>query len=352
MNTKRLLKKIVKACSWFVLLFVLIQLFHFYALNNDFLLKRSIEHQIQYLEERIQNGLSDEAQTKFPEGKLFTNLLFALSLIDYSSKSDFDNHILVEQLILDCVSDQAKTNFPCQSTIRYGAFYNGWINYTLKKYIGSSLFQTSETSEVFLRLRAQFQNRILKSQSDSIQILETYDYSIWPGDNLVCIASLDDEQDSLKKAWLEKFYIHSTSGLIAHEGYGENAQEIRGSSQALIHYFLADIDPEGFNSTYEQYRNQFVDKRLGIEWVKEFAHGHRNADVDSGPIILGYGSVATIMNNKLSQQKGIEHSRRTLGMLNMIGMPVNFQGRKYFLGGYEPMYDIFFLWNAVEAFHP
>lgn len=349
MNIKRIVKKIFRLSMVLITIMLMMLLFNFFSIQNDFLLKKSIDHQINYLGRKI-HDLSKEAQNRFPEGRLFTNLLFALSLIDYSNKSDYSDFALIEKLIEDCTSDDAKVNFGCQRTIQYGAFYNGWINYTLKQYIESSLFQKSNNSEKILQYRAEFEHRIITSQCDSVQVLETYEYSICPSDNIVCIASLDDRYNDMKMSWIEQFYTCSQKGMITHEGFGENAQLIRGSSQALMHFFLYEIDSQAFNRTIRKYRNQFVNQRFGIEWVKEYIDGKGDSDVDSGPIIMGYGSVATIMNSKLSLRTIDNHSRMTLGILNMLGMPIHIFGQKYFLAGHEPMYDIFFLWNAVEAY--
>jgi len=51
----------------------------------EFLLERSIDNQINFLENRFSKKLGNQLQDKYPEGELFSNLIFALSIIEYSN---------------------------------------------------------------------------------------------------------------------------------------------------------------------------------------------------------------------------------------------------------------------------
>lgn len=310
-----------------------------------FLHERSIENQINYLQFQFKDNLGEKLQNIYPEGKLFSNLVFALSIIKYS---EFDKNIKtenVENAILRTISKDAAKNFDDGLKLKYGAFYNGWINYTLKKYIESELFIKSRRQSVFNQLHKEFSERIVWSQLDSICLLETYSGSVWPADNLICIASLDQNHNKIKKNWLEKIKNQSDEFLINHSGSDVN--EIRGSSLALINFLLIDIDSSYFAQSYTEYKKRFHKNIFGVTFVREFEANNNFSDIDSGPVVLGAGSVATIMNSILDGRINRKRAKLTYSFLNIIGLPINILGKKYYLLKKEPMYDIFMLWNSV-----
>lgn len=93
----------------------------------------------------------------------------------------------------------------------------------------------------------------------------------------------------------------------------------------------------------------YIDKYLGIQFVKEhFDKIGNGEDIDSGPIVFGYGSVATIVNTKYQASRQNRKSQNTWAMLNSIGIPINLFGNKYYLFKQQLMYDIFMLWTSVE----
>jgi len=331
--------KIVFSVIGFVLLL------NFLTPQFDFLLKRSIKNQISYLEDKFEKRLGNQLQKQYPEGELFSNLIFALSIIEYSEYKNGLSPEIVEKLIFTSVSDEAKLNYRKNLPLPYGAFYNGWINYTLKKYIESDLIKNSINKERVFELYQEISDRIVLSQSESVQLLETYPNSIWPADNMVCIASLDKTHEHLKREWLTKIRQQSKDTLINH--YGRNLGEIRGSSQALINYFLIEIDSTSAKNAHQEYKERFEDRILGISFIKEYESYENAPDIDSGPIILGYGSVSTIMNSKLKSRLKEKGYATTFGFLNTLGLPINLFGKKYYLFGQEPMFDIFMLWNSV-----
>ena len=233
----------------------------------EFLLERSIDNQINFLENRFSKKLGNQLQDKYPEGELFSNLIFALSIIEYSNYKDGLNSDIVDNSIFASISKQSKFNYEAELPLPYGAFYNGWINYTLKKYLESELIKNSPNKEKIIKLHQKISNRIVNSQRDSVHLLETYTNSIWAADNILCIASLNKEHQKLKNKWLSKIRQTSQDKLINH--YGGDSTEIRGSSQALINYFLIEIDSIYSTESYEEYKNRFEDIFLGISFIKE-----------------------------------------------------------------------------------
>ncbi len=102
----------------------------------------------------------------------------------------------------------------------------------------------------------------------------------------------------------------------------------------------------------EEYNNDFkkifIDDYCGVQLVKENEDGSDNMDVDSGPVVFGYGASATIMNIKTQASMKDSNSKRTWAVMNTISIPINIFGSKYYLFKKEPMFDIFMLWGCVE----
>ncbi len=179
-------------------------------------------------------------------------------------------------------------------------------------------------------------------------MIDSYSGSVWPADNIVCIASLSDQYILLKQIWIQKLIDNSHSELNLINHFNSNTTEVRGSSQALILYFLNQIDSNEEATMSSTFLTNFIDEYLGILLVKEHFDGIGGDDIDSGPILFGYGSVATIVNIKYQASKGNWKAKNTWGLLNMIGVPVNLFGNKYYLFKQQLMYDIFMLWTAVD----
>lgn len=346
-NLKKIIKKTILTISVSAIVYLIINIATPYI---GFLKTRSIENQITYLDEIFSDGYDDELQLRYPEGKIFSNALLALSIIDYSDKNTLSlkkHALIVDRCIMRLLSESAEYPFVASMKPEFGAFFNGWLNFTLNKYANSNLFKLSTKKSNVLAAHERISDEIISTQSDSIKILDTYPGSYWPADNLVGILSIEDEY--IKAKWLGKLYeaCTSESKLLHHSGY--NTNEVRGSSQALILYLLSQYNIEKSSRENLLFQNLLVENVLGIELVKEFtADVESYPDVDSGPVILGYGAVATVMNIKSQAALDNSSSKCTWAFLNSISIPVNFCGQKHYLFKKEPMYDVFMLWCSVE----
>lgn len=317
---------------------------------NQSLLNRSVEHQILHISSQLLNAADQQLQQQYPEGNVFANAIFALSLIEYSEKNpqlNPDHATLVDQCIMMLLSGETQQHFDNNLHLQYGAFYHGWTNYVLYEYQKSSLFISSSYRESINTAYRQFSDRIVESQEDSVRLLETYHSSYWPADNLMCIASLDSNYQSLKLAWTNHILDSSENehDLVNHDGFQPTVS--RGSSLALSIYALAQIDPTLAANQYEVFDEEFNLNILGIHFIKEH-HDQGEMDIDSGPIIFGIGSVATIMNIKAIENVNNEKLKLTWGLLNLLGIPLHWSGHKSYLFEKELMFDIFMLWMSMS----
>lgn len=309
---------------------------------SPLLKNRSIKNQINFLID--QANADDKLQEVYPEGLMFFNALLALSIIEYSHNSSKDHSFYssqVESIINKMLSEKATENFPLNQQLPRGAFYNGWLNFTIKKYLQCPLIEYSKSIKDIEFLHDSLSLQIVNTQKDSLTILESYPGANWPADNLVCLVSLDDPFKELKNDWVQLLKSNSTSSLINHDF--SDLSVSRGSSQSLIIYLLSEFDLHLAKKEHSTFKKLFIESKMGIDFVKEDLGNKKFYDIDSGPVILGYGSVATIVNVKA--QKGINAPTNfTEGFINLIGLPINVGGKKFYLFKQEKMFDVFMLW--------
>lgn len=337
------MKAVKKIIRYAILLVFLYFVVAFISPFNRILANRSIDNQINYL--LSDDSFDVQVQTRFPEGYVFFNSILALSIIEYSqTRRKQEYNAAVDGLILKLLSKKASSVFSENQKLPHGAFYNGWVNFTLKQYIESDLFQNSKSKAEFIASHDSLSNLISQVQADDLSMLESYPNSYWPADNLVCIASLPAAASGLAEKWIELLRSTSEADLIHHDG--SSLSKVRGSSQSLIIYLLSHINLELAIAEDKKFTSEFKDSFFGVKFVCEDLADKSFEDIDSGPVFLGYGSVATIMNTKATKGIG-QRSRITEGFLNMLGMPVNFRGKKFYIFKQEVMFDLFMLWVQV-----
>ncbi|MGB3402519.1 MAG: hypothetical protein WBA77_07495 [Microcoleaceae cyanobacterium] len=316
---------------------------------STFLRNRSIENQITYLSDILDDGYDDELQLRFPEGKLFSNSILALSAIEFCERNnivDTDYSTVVDNCIKRIQSDGTLSIFSRIDEPKYGMFYNGWANYVYSVYKKSKLFQYSSIQERVNQESRLIEERLVSEQADSLRILDSYNGASWPADNFIGIISL--ENNTVREDWVNSI-LNSTDhspALVHHSG--SNRSIIRGSSSAMITFCLSRLDFEEVYKYNRKYSETFIDEFLGIQLVKENSDGSNKMDFDSGPVVFGYGASATIMNIKTQASLNNEKSKFTWSAMNLISIPVNIFGKKYYLMKQEPMFDLFMLWGCVE----
>ena len=269
-----------------------------------------------------------------------------LSTNKLNEKINLKYAAIVDACIMRIQSERALESFNSNLFPKYGMFYNGWSNLVHTKYIDSRLFRLSSIQNKIKDASSAIVRRLSESQRDSVTILPSYADACWPADNLIGMCSVGN--DTLRAQWIDviKNASKHTSGLIHHTG--SNVSEIRGSSSAMITYCLNEIGYEKIDQYNSIYKKVFVDNYLGIQLVKENENGSNEMDVDSGPIVFGYGASATIMNIKAQASFNNPEAKLTWGAMNTIAVPINLFGKKYYLLKQEPMLDLFMLWGSTE----
>lgn len=318
--------------------------------------------QLVYLEDQVHAGLGERLQAWFPEGNAFTHVLYGLAWCGYghiaSDPVDTQHAIAeAEWAYRQLDSPGLKGLFPTVMEPKYGAFYSGWRNYLLGRIIElSGPMVSPRLVDEFDAQSAEL--RRAYSGSDS-PFLPSYDGMAWPGDNVVAIASLAmhqrlrmDSDDVVIDRWLRQATERlDEDGSLPHAWDPINdrmVQAARGSSQSLMNCFLPVIDSAFATDQFVRYRERFLDSRLGVPMVREFAKGSvGTGDVDSGPIIFGAGSSATVVGPGAFRLNGDPvHADELDASIEGFGMPVG-GASKLYVFGLMPIADLFIVWTRT-----
>ena len=107
------MKRIKKYIKYLVVILLVYLLLCFTTPFNKYLRNRSIENQINYLSQILDQGYDDQLQSRFPEGKVFSNSLLALSIIEHCNKTENCNSVYaktIDQCIQRLLSENSLKN--------------------------------------------------------------------------------------------------------------------------------------------------------------------------------------------------------------------------------------------------
>ncbi len=324
--------------------------------------RQEVLAQLGYLEEQLHAGLGERMQGMFPEGSAFTHVLYGLAWCGFARSAEDAvglQHAMAEAewAYGQLDSPRVKGLFPTVMEPKYGAFYAGWRNYLLAHIIeladlGTAPGLVQEFDEQSAELKLAYMG------SDS-PFLASYDGMAWPADNVVAIASLAmhqrlriEDSDEVIDRWLQQVTARlDEHGCLPHawDPVGDRmVQHSRGSSQSLMNCFLPIIDSALASDQFTLCRERFLDTRLGVPMVREFAKGFTGTgDVDSGPVILGAGSSATIVGPGAFRMNGDLGSAQKLdATIEGFGLPMGAE-RKCYVFGLMPIADLFIVWTRT-----
>lgn len=179
--------------------------------------------------------------------------------------------------------------------------YLGYLNFLL------SLYREIEPANEFTSLNDQITAALIRryTQSD-IGLLETYPGEWYPVDNAAALGSIavharatGRDYSALlqrEKDLYRTRYIESSSGLliqaINEKGYPRN--QGRGSGTALGIFFIHHAYPDLGKELYRGITQSLESSLFNFGAIREYPHGEDGiSDIDSGPIILGFGFSAT-----------------------------------------------------------
>jgi hypothetical protein len=185
-------------------------------------------------------------------------------------------------------------------------------------------------------------------ERNPILTLETYPNQRYPVDNCAVIASIGlydratgADHSVLIKRWVENFknrYIDKKTGLLIQTvgPKGEALGYPRGSGSTLGLYFLSYAEPGFAREMYRAVKNELASTCLKFGIVREYPRGilSGSMDIDSGPIVLGYGFSATgftIAGSKIFRDRS--YFKRLYATAHFAGTPYDKKGTKTFVTG-------------------
>ena len=354
---------IIFLCSSFILLIIFLN-YKLYATTSfvnteGVAVNNGLIKQLNYLQKEMQNGAAEKMQQYYPEGFVFTEAVYGLSWAAVADVIPHNTSLYIKAsnemnwCYKSINSEKGKNRFDKTLPIPYGAYYTGWCNYLLGRKLKTEDIGARHPVEI-----RDFKNACQQIDSNIRRAIypESYPGYSWPADVFVAVACLalhdeifEPEYQQVVVEWLTKVKSHpDKNGFIPYAAApdGTLKENARGSSESLILNFLYDIDTGFANIQFKLYQQQFLDYRFGLPGIREFPKGNTNTgDVDSGPVVLGMGSAATIVGLKvLTQYHDSLHAIPLRNSLETFGIAFESETEKKYLFGAWPMADVFLAW--------
>lgn len=317
-------------------------------------------NELRGLKQALNENADVEMQNIYPEGYVFLNAIYALawtSFLRHEEHQDYfaEGHAEIQKAWTKIDSEDGKSPFSEDLPLPHGAFYNGWSTYVL----GSKL----RLEPVTIRNEQEVQQ--FKQQCDQIADAiqqstypESYHSAAWPADVMLCVASLsihdqvfEPRYTDIVKAWLQEVKKRLDSrGMFPHGVYAKDGMPVenaRGSSMALMLILLRDIDLQLAQDQFLLFKKNFIDSKFGLTGIREYAKGESgNGDIDSGPVILGFGGAATIVGMQTLSIYGEDESGLEVrNAVEAFGFPMQREDHKEYLFGKLPIADAFIAWS-------
>jgi hypothetical protein len=337
-------------------------------LSDPISVRNDVRHQLAYLSHQIHHQeLGARMQRLFPEGFLFTHVLYGLTWCELAlAEPEADNGMALGEArysFSQINSDLGRSTFLRDMVPQYGMFYNAWRNYLLAKIVEASRGQNREEVQLFTALSRGIAYDFETSVS---AFPDSYPDQSWPADACVGMATLAiynrmvaPTYDSLVEHWVKRVQIRRApdSKLLPHKTQSETAALIegpRGCSGVLNLYFLPEIDAQLAVDQFHRFDSLFGYSRLGLSTVREYPRGQSGmGDVDSGPVILGVGFSATIVGIGAYLKFGeVANAQAISDAVEALGFSYRWGGRKRYIWGMMAVADAFIAWARVQRADP
>lgn len=320
--------------------------------------------QLAHLRKELDEGAAKDMQQMFPEGAVFTYAMYGLACAETAGALP-DTSAMRKQWTAEarCAfvaieSPEARRIFSADLSPPHGIFYTGW-----SAFLCGSILKSTPVAEWATRDTAYFLGACANIEralrTNSSLWLQSYYGAAWPADNTVAIAALrlhdklfPPRYKLLIDNWLHavRQKLDTTTGLIPHSAdafTGAMQESPRGSSQSLVIRLLTEIDPAFAREQYVLFRRQFAGSVCGLPAIREYPAGYSGAgDIDSGPVVFGIGSSATIVGLGTALAVGDNELAEPVEQtIEALGIPLSVGGQKFYAGGALPVADAFLVWS-------
>ncbi len=222
--------------------------------------------------------------------------------------------------------------------------YLGYMNIVL------SMHRLLDTESRFAKLNDEITESLCRRiRASPTLLLATYPTQVFPVDNCAVVGSIGlydratgDDHRELLSQWVDRCksrYVDRETGLLIQRVSlsGKPYDQPRGSGTALGLYFISFADIDFSRELYSSLKSELATTCLGFGGVREYPRG-RNAgmgDIDSGPIVFGFGFSATgfaLAGARLHGDR--DYHRRLVASAHLVGDPHDrASGRVYLSGG-------------------
>ncbi len=324
--------------------------------------------QLHFVRQALAAGSARDMQALFPEGYFFNYVLYGLAWVNVGLQSPPDSVTRQEALAearwaLRHLDQPAGTAvFPPALDPPYGMFYAGWRNYLLAGILLLQPPQALDPHEV-AEFEARSRDIAVAIRRSATPFLPSYWGQAWPVDAFPAIVSLrvhtvliDDRYEEVIRNWQAAVQerLDPSTGLVPHTADAETGQPwqgARGTSQTLILWFLADIDPTWGQAAYQTFRQHYVVTRWGLPGVLEFpVFQPGQGDIDSGPLIDGVSLSATAVFLGTSRVYGDTELTAAIWQGGeALGWAVEVRDERRYALGLLPIGDAFVVWSKTAV---
>ncbi|MFD3743928.1 hypothetical protein [Nocardia sp. NPDC058633] len=321
----------------------------------------STERQLAFVRDALDGGSATAAQELFPEGYVFSNVLYGLAWVQaaHTDAALRDHALRAARWALARVeSDEGRAVFSPRLQPAYGVFWAGWTNWLRGAILSLDDADTAAVHQ-FSERSAELAQAF--SAADT-PFLQAYRGQAWPVDSTVAIASLrlhdklfGAKYSAVVERWLTqaKARLDPATGLLPHQvspADGSLTTGTRATSQTVIHRFLPEIDPAFAKDQYTLFRDQFLAYPGGFgPAVREYPKGvDGSGDVDSGPLIAGISLSATVVAVGAARVNGDRALATAIGSEGeLLGLPIDLPWSKRYAFGQLPIGDAFVVWSST-----
>ena len=315
-----------------------------------------VRQQVNWLEATLTDEAAARNGHSFPEGELFTWELWGLALLNIAEatreQTDVERAAREVRLLLPRLEPMLK-HPPFASMakwpVRGGVIWFGGQN-LLRGRLAALTPATEDEAQRFHRDSATLAAAFEASKSG---VLEAHPGLTWPVDSLFALESLKLHDDLYGTSYFPRAWAKHARTLDATASKGGlpasfvhldgRARDVpRGCALSWTLFVLPRLDPARAKKLWAAYRATYFSCGAVPCLVREFPPGvERKGDIDSGPIIGGYGMAATGFALGAARANGDTATALKLELTGeMFGAPLLDGRGKRYLGGSEPFFDV------------